>query len=61
MIALRYAIQHPNIIAGLVPMSSFAEIPRQLMRLGMAMRTALILGGTAFLQDLLFPMKRRRN
>jgi hypothetical protein len=31
------------------------------MRLGMAMRTALILGGTAFLQDLLFPMKRRRN
>jgi 3-oxoadipate enol-lactonase len=56
VIALRYAIEHPGRIAGLVPMSSFAEIPPQLMRLGMAMRTALILGGTTYLQDLLFPM-----
>jgi 3-oxoadipate enol-lactonase len=56
VIALRYAIEHPNTIAGLVPMSSFAEIPPQLMRLGNAMRTALILGGTTYLQDLLFPM-----
>jgi 3-oxoadipate enol-lactonase len=56
VIALRYAIEHPNTIAGLVPMSSFAEIPPQLMRLGTAMRTALILGGTTYLQDLLFPM-----
>ena len=56
VIALRYAIEHPGTIAGLVPMSSFAEIPPQLMRLGMAMRTALILGGTTYLQDLLFPM-----
>jgi 3-oxoadipate enol-lactonase len=56
VIALRYAIEHPDTIAGLVPMSSFAEIPPQLMRLGMAMRTALILGGTTYLQDLLFPM-----
>src|SRR3984893_16637342 len=56
VIALRYAIEHPDTVAGLVPMSSFAEIPPQLMRLGMAMRTALILGGTTYLQDLLFPM-----
>ncbi|MGA2817903.1 MAG: alpha/beta hydrolase [Xanthobacteraceae bacterium] len=56
VIALRYAIEHPDTIAGLVPMSSFAEIPPQLMRLGTAMRTALILGGTTYLQDLLFPM-----
>jgi 3-oxoadipate enol-lactonase len=56
VIALRYAIEHPDAIAGLVPMSSFAEIPPQLMRLGSAMRTALILGGTGYLQDLLFPM-----
>jgi 3-oxoadipate enol-lactonase len=56
VIALRCAIEHPDSIAGLVPMSSFAEIPAQLMRLGMAMRTALILGGTSYLQDLLFPM-----
>jgi 3-oxoadipate enol-lactonase len=56
VIALRYAIEHPDAIAGLVPMSSFAEIPPQLMRLGAAMRTALILGGTGYLQDLLFPM-----
>jgi 3-oxoadipate enol-lactonase len=56
VIALRYAIEHPDAIAGLVPMSSFTEIPPQLMRLGSAMRTALILGGTGYLQDLLFPM-----
>jgi len=56
VIALRYAIEHPDRIAGLVPMSSFAEVPPQLYRLGVAMRTALILGGTTYLQDLLFPM-----
>ena len=56
VIALRYAIEYPDTIAGLVPMSSFAEVPPQLMRLGVAMRTALILGGTTYLQDLLFPM-----
>src|SRR5271155_5407269 len=56
VIALRCAIEHPDTIAGLVPMSSFAEIPPQLMRLGVAMRTALVLGGTKYLQDLLFPM-----
>jgi 3-oxoadipate enol-lactonase len=56
VIALRYAIEYPDTIAGLVPMSSFAEVPPQLMRLGTAMRTALILGGTTYLQDLLFPM-----
>jgi 3-oxoadipate enol-lactonase len=56
VIAMRCAIEHPETITGLVPMSSFAEISPQLMRLGMAMRTALILGGTGYLQDLLFPM-----
>ena len=52
VIALRYAIEHPATIAGLVPMSSFAEMPPQLMRLGTALHTALILGGTTYLQDL---------
>jgi 3-oxoadipate enol-lactonase len=56
VIALRYAIAHGERIAGLVPMSSFAEIPAQLYRLGTAMRTGLLLGGTTYLQDLLFPM-----
>ncbi|MDR3420774.1 MAG: alpha/beta hydrolase [Xanthobacteraceae bacterium] len=56
VIALRYAIDHGDKIAGLVPMSSFAEIPAQLLMLGNALRTGLILGGTTFLQDLLFPM-----
>ena len=56
VIALRYAIEHPGTIAGLVPMSSFAEMPPQLMRLGTALHTALILGGTTYLQDLLFPI-----
>ncbi len=56
VIALRYAIEHGENLAGLVPMSSFAEIPAQLLLLGSALRTGLILGGTTFLQDLLFPM-----
>ena len=52
--ALCHRAQHT--IAGLVPMCSFAELPPQLFRFGTALRTALILGGTTFLQDLLFPM-----
>jgi len=56
VIALRHAIEHGESISGLIPMSSFAEIPAQLFLLGSALRTGLILGGTTFLQDLLFPM-----
>lgn len=56
VIALRYAIDHGDKISGLIPMSSFAEIPEQLYLFGTALRTGLILGGTSFLQDLLFPM-----
>src|SRR3954468_2020493 len=56
LIALRYAIEHGERLAGLVPMSAFAELSPQLMLLGNALRTALILGGTSYLQDLLLPM-----
>src|SRR6478609_3318161 len=56
LIALRYAITHGDRLAGLVPMSSFAELSPQLLLLGNALRTALILGGTSYLQDLLLPM-----
>ncbi|WP_407187741.1 alpha/beta fold hydrolase [Bradyrhizobium centrosematis] len=56
LIALRYAIQHGKRLAGLVPMSCFAELPPQLYLLGNALRTGLILGGTSYLQDLLLPM-----
>jgi pimeloyl-ACP methyl ester carboxylesterase len=56
LIALRYAIAHGDTIAGLVPISSFAELSPQLFLLGTAMRTGLILGGTSYLMDLLFPM-----
>jgi 3-oxoadipate enol-lactonase len=56
VIALRYAIAHSDKIAGLVPISAFAEIPPQLYMLGTVMRNGLILGGTSFLMDLLFPM-----
>src|SRR5579872_6951058 len=38
LIALRYAIAHPDRLAGLVPMSSFAELSPQLMLLGNALR-----------------------
>ncbi len=56
LIALRYAIAHGERLAGLVPMSCFAELPPQLFLLGNALRTGLILGGTSYLQDLLLPM-----
>jgi pimeloyl-ACP methyl ester carboxylesterase len=56
LIALRYAIAHSDRIAGLVPMSCFAELSPQLLLIGNALRTGLILGGTSYLQDLLLPM-----
>ena len=56
LIALRYAIEHGEKLTGLVPMSAFAELSPQLMLLGNALRTGLILGGTGYLQDLLLPM-----
>ena len=56
LIALRYAISYGERLAGLVPMSCFAELPPQLLLLGNALRTGLILGGTSYLQDLLLPM-----
>jgi pimeloyl-ACP methyl ester carboxylesterase len=34
VIALRHAIAHSDTIAGLVPMSSFAEVPSQLLMFG---------------------------
>jgi 3-oxoadipate enol-lactonase len=56
VIALRYAIAHGEKIAGLVPISAFAEVSPQLYLLGKAMMTGLVLGGTGYLMDLLFPM-----
>jgi 3-oxoadipate enol-lactonase len=56
LIALRYAIAHSDRLKGLVAMSSFAELSPQLLLLGNALRTGLILGGTSYLQDLLLPM-----
>jgi pimeloyl-ACP methyl ester carboxylesterase len=56
LIALRYAVEHGDRLAGLVPMSAFAELSPQLLLLGNALRTGLILGGTGYLQDLLLPM-----
>ena len=56
VIALRYAIEHRDRLSGLVPMSAFAELSPQLLLLGNALRTGLVLGGTGYLQDLLLPM-----
>ncbi len=56
LIALRYAIEHGGRLKGLVPMSCFAELTPQLLLIGNALRTGLILGGTSYLQDLLLPM-----
>ncbi len=56
LIALRYAIAYPETLAGLVPMSTFAELSPQLSLLGAALRNGLVLGGIGYLQDLLLPM-----
>ena len=56
LIALQYAIAHEDRLAGLVAMSTFAELSPQLLLIGNALRTGLILGGTSYLQDLLLPM-----
>jgi 3-oxoadipate enol-lactonase len=56
LLALRYAIAHGKRLSGLVPMSCFAELSPQLLLIGNALRTGLILGGTGYLQDLLLPM-----
>jgi pimeloyl-ACP methyl ester carboxylesterase len=56
LIALRYAVEHGERLSGLVPMSCFAELSPQLLLIGNALRTGLILGGTGYLQDLLLPM-----
>lgn len=56
LIALKYAVEHGDRLSGLVPMSAFAELSPQLMLLGNALRSGLILGGTSYLQDLLLPM-----
>jgi len=56
IIALRYAIEHGATLAGLVAMSTFAELSPQLQLIGNALRNGLILGGIEYLQDLLLPM-----
>ncbi|MGE4373724.1 MAG: alpha/beta fold hydrolase [Xanthobacter sp.] len=56
VIALRYAIAHPDKLTGLVAMSTFAELSPQLLLLGTALRNGLVLGGISYLQDLLLPM-----
>jgi 3-oxoadipate enol-lactonase len=56
LIALRYAIDHGNRLAGLALMSTFAELSPQLLLIGNALRAGLIFGGTDYLQDLLLPM-----
>ena len=56
VIALRYAIDHGDTIAGLVPMSSFAEMPPQLFDLAQRCATGLDSRRYDLFQDLLFPM-----
>jgi 3-oxoadipate enol-lactonase len=56
LIAMRYAIAQGDRLTGLALMSTFAELSPQLLLLGNALRTGLILGGTDYLQDLLLPM-----
>lgn len=56
LVALQYAVEHGETLAGLVPISTFSELSPQLLLLGTALRNALIVGGVGYLQDLLMPM-----
>lgn len=56
VIAMRYAIEHGEKLAGLVPMSTFSELPPQLLLIGNNLHRALTLGGVGYLQDWFLPM-----
>jgi pimeloyl-ACP methyl ester carboxylesterase len=56
VIALDFAIQHPNRLASLTVMSSFAELTPQLEMLGAALYEGLAQVGITYLQRLLYPM-----
>lgn len=55
-IALKYAVEARDRIAGLVAMSTFSELSPQLTLLGACLYRGLLLGGIDYLQDLLLPM-----
>ncbi len=56
VVALRFAIEHPTRVSGLVAMSTFSELTPQLELLGRALYEGLTQAGLPHLQNLLLPM-----
>ncbi len=56
VVAQHMAIYHPERVAGLIPMSTFSEMPTQLEMLGIAMHSAITQAGFPLIQSLLMPI-----
>jgi len=56
LVALRFAITHPRRVMGLVPISTFCEMPPQLMAIGQVFHMAITQVGFPMVQAMLLPM-----
>lgn len=56
VIAMRFAIQHPERTAGIIPMSTFAKLTPQLEMIGACLYEGMTQVGLPYLQSLLMPM-----
>lgn len=56
LVALRFAITYPRRVLGLVPISTFCEMPPQLMAIGQVFHMAITQVGFPMVQAMLLPM-----
>ena len=56
VVAQHVAINHPERVRGLIPMSTFSEMPTQLEMFGLAFHSAITQAGFPLIQSLLMPM-----
>lgn len=56
LVALRFAIAYPKRVLGLIPISTFCEMPQQLMAIGRVFHMAISQVGFPMVQAMLLPM-----
>jgi len=61
VVAQHVAINHPERVHGLIPMSTFSEMPTQLELFGIAFHSAITQAGFPLIQSLLLPMNFSTN
>ena len=61
VVAQKVAISHPERVRGLVPMSTFSEMPAQLEMFGSALHTAITQAGFPLIQSMLMPINFSSN